>query len=377
MGVFKCPNCHDEGLPADEVPCWKCGSAKVHQPEPLPAPAAPAQEPERHAYWDDINRIAAESRAERPSWQPEAGTPPAPPVPVGSLDGPRVKTLLDREYEKALDIINRQRERITELEAALRSPSPEPPATPVPVVAGYDAAFWHGSYTLLRDAVLAHLDQFVHDTDVAEEAILVEAIEKAGTALRSPSPEPPAPDVREGLRAQAQAWLDEWECMQPHEAPRHRDGYRFVVRLLSALSQPVPPPPDVREGLTVGDREELENALAYFNRTYANTVQIRVSKAAVLAALRAAAAAAAPEVPVLVEAFRFTSFHDWVNTARGRPWTWVHVSDGGKHSLEVCADAKGRICRMGRDFQRANDEGTFPVIAYRVQQSPAADAGDA
>jgi hypothetical protein len=221
---------------------------------------------------------------------------------------------------------------------------------------------------------------FFADARKAADAVNAWPDWKAGETnrrLRSPSPEPPAPDVREGLRAQAQAWLDEWECMQPHEAPRHRDGYRFVVRLLSALSQPVSPAPDVREGLTVGDREELENALAYFNRTYANTVQIRVSKAAVLAALRAAAAAAAPEVPVLVEAFRFTSFHDWVNTARGRPWTWVHVSDGGKHSLEVCADAKGRICRMGRDFQRANDEGTFPVIAYRVQQSPAADAGDA
>jgi hypothetical protein len=269
MGVFKCPNCHDEGLPADEVPCWKCGSAKVHQPEPLPAPAAPAQEPERHAYWDDINRIAAESRAERPSWQPEAGTPPAPPVPVGSLDGPRVKTLLDREYEKALDIINRQRERITELEAALRSPSPEPPATPVPVVAGYDAAFWHGSYTLLRDAVLAHLDQFVHDTDVAEEAILVEAIEKAGTALRSPSPEPPAPDVREGL-AQVAKRLTE-ENLGPGRGSRlvrmraHLAGnvskkallYREDVEVLldaadavlAALRQPVSPAPEGREAL--------------------------------------------------------------------------------------------------------------------------------
>lgn len=26
--VFKCPNCYGEGLPADELPCWKCGSRK-------------------------------------------------------------------------------------------------------------------------------------------------------------------------------------------------------------------------------------------------------------------------------------------------------------------------------------------------------------
>lgn len=49
------------------------------------------------------------------------------------------------------------------------------------IVHGYDAAFWHESYSLLRQAILAHLDRFVHDDDVAEEAILINAIEKAGT----------------------------------------------------------------------------------------------------------------------------------------------------------------------------------------------------
>ena len=45
---------------------------------------------------------------------------------------------------------------------------------------GYDVEHWHGSYMLLREAVLTHLDRFIIDNDVAEEAILCEAIENAG-----------------------------------------------------------------------------------------------------------------------------------------------------------------------------------------------------
>jgi hypothetical protein len=111
----------------------------------------------------------------------------------------------------------------------------------------------------------------------------------------------------DALRQRAQQWLDEWADMQPHEAPRHRDGYG-IIRDLAAL--------EAQQGM-----------------------------------------------PVLVEAFRFTSFQDWVNTAHAKPWT-----EFNGHSTEVCADAKGRICRSGAEFMRARDESTFPVIAYRVEQ---------
>lgn len=73
-------------------------------------------------------------------------------------------------------------------------------------------------------------------------------------------------------------------------------------------------------------------------------------------------------MPVLVEAFRFTSYQEWVDSGRNKPWTWV-MATSGKHSEEICADSRGRVCRMGRDFQRAHDEGTFPVIAYRVRDA--------
>ena len=45
---------------------------------------------------------------------------------------------------------------------------------------GYDVEFWHGSYHMLRESILKHLDRFIIEDDVAEEAILCEAIERAG-----------------------------------------------------------------------------------------------------------------------------------------------------------------------------------------------------
>lgn len=47
----------------------------------------------------------------------------------------------------------------------------------------------------------------------------------------------------------------------------------------------------------------------------------------------------------------FACFQTWVNKAT----SWI----GGTNSL--CADAQGRVCRIGADFMRARDEGTYPV----------------
>ena len=40
--------------------------------------------------------------------------------------------------------------------------------------------FWLESYEMLRDAVIEHLGQFIVDDDVAEEAIMIDAIRRAG-----------------------------------------------------------------------------------------------------------------------------------------------------------------------------------------------------
>ena len=50
----------------------------------------------------------------------------------------------------------------------------------------------------------------------------------------------------------------------------------------------------------------------------------------------------------------FDQFTTWVNKAT----SWI----GGMNAL--CVDAKDRICRCGADFQRAKDEGAFPVRFY-------------
>ena len=47
----------------------------------------------------------------------------------------------------------------------------------------------------------------------------------------------------------------------------------------------------------------------------------------------------------------FGSFGEWVDKAA----SWI----GGTNPL--CADAKGRVCEVGKDFMRARDEGAFPI----------------
>lgn len=59
------------------------------------------------------------------------------------------------------------------------------------------------------------------------------------------------------------------------------------------------------------------------------------------------------------EMFRFTSFNEWVNKAH----SWFS-NCGVRHYVAV--DTKGRVCVSGREFQRARDEGTFPVVVYET-----------
>lgn len=63
--------------------------------------------------------------------------------------------------------------------------------------------------------------------------------------------------------------------------------------------------------------------------------------------------------------FLFDDFANWVNTARRK---FEHARSLGIRSREdiVCVDNAGRICRSGREFQRARDEGAFPVVCYAI-----------
>jgi hypothetical protein len=59
--------------------------------------------------------------------------------------------------------------------------------------------------------------------------------------------------------------------------------------------------------------------------------------------------------------FSFADFDDWCDNARHR------FSSHGMHSSDaLCVDRSGRVCTKGAEFMRARDEGTFPILVYRV-----------
>lgn len=56
----------------------------------------------------------------------------------------------------------------------------------------------------------------------------------------------------------------------------------------------------------------------------------------------------------------FDSQSKWVNKAS----SWLGVYPEGYF---VCLDSLGRVCDRGGDFQRAEDDGAFPVTAYAIR----------
>lgn len=72
-----------------------------------------------------------------------------------------------------------------------------------------------------------------------------------------------------------------------------------------------------------------------------------------------------PRVQLGPEAFRFTSFQEWVNKAQG--WFQARIPEPARSQHRyVAIDTTGRVCLIGADFMRARDEGTFPVAVYLI-----------
>lgn len=68
---------------------------------------------------------------------------------------------------------------------------------------------------------------------------------------------------------------------------------------------------------------------------------------------------------------QFDTFQDWVNHAT-RALTGEKGSVG-EDLKAFCVDALGRRCHNGKDFQRARDEGAFPVRYFfesTVREAP-------
>lgn len=66
----------------------------------------------------------------------------------------------------------------------------------------------------------------------------------------------------------------------------------------------------------------------------------------------------------------FKSHQDWVNRATRMLTDHPEYLDTqhperkgwqGHHFTAMCFDQKGRRCRNGRDFQRAEDDGAYPI----------------
>ena len=72
-----------------------------------------------------------------------------------------------------------------------------------------------------------------------------------------------------------------------------------------------------------------------------------------------------------IEGQSFSNQQDWINRAAKKltdhPKYHNTEHQGpakgwrGEHFTTMCFDQKGRRCRNGADFQRAEDEGTYPI----------------
>ena len=59
--------------------------------------------------------------------------------------------------------------------------------------------------------------------------------------------------------------------------------------------------------------------------------------------------------------FEFLSFQDWVNTAQ-RKFASVNLN----RNQHLCVDTQGNVLVKGLEFNRARDNGWFPVSVYQV-----------
>jgi hypothetical protein len=71
------------------------------------------------------------------------------------------------------------------------------------------------------------------------------------------------------------------------------------------------------------------------------------------------------EIKVGPEMFRFHSKQHWVNKAK----SWFARAEVHREDF-VCIDAAGRLCRYGKQFIRAEEDGTYPIVVYRCDDPP-------
>jgi hypothetical protein len=70
-----------------------------------------------------------------------------------------------------------------------------------------------------------------------------------------------------------------------------------------------------------------------------------------------------PKITVMAgdEVFSFSDFENWCDTARDK-----FAVAGLRGADSLCVDTQDRLCRSGKEFMRAQDDGSFPVRVYRA-----------
>lgn len=61
--------------------------------------------------------------------------------------------------------------------------------------------------------------------------------------------------------------------------------------------------------------------------------------------------------------FEFASYIQWVNKA---PSWFGNLGSYQRRQDVICIDTKGRICRTGKQFMRADREGAFPIKVFQA-----------
>ena len=65
---------------------------------------------------------------------------------------------------------------------------------------------------------------------------------------------------------------------------------------------------------------------------------------------------------------QFNNKKDWINSATRK--LTGHLHEYGHETKPMCVDAIGRRCTCGGDFQRAEDEGTYPIVYFIDCENP-------
>ena len=67
------------------------------------------------------------------------------------------------------------------------------------------------------------------------------------------------------------------------------------------------------------------------------------------------------EIKIKREMFRFKSKLEWINKAQG----WFSTCEVGKSNY-IAIDATGVVCRIGKQFNDAEEKKSYPVVVYEL-----------